>query len=281
MTLRDATEGTFAGAAGHRIYWRSWPVIDPRAVVLLAHGFGEHSGRYEPIAEHLSSEGYEVYALDHHGHGRSTGARGQISLQDAVDDLDQLVLLAESRHPDSKAFLLGHSMGGAISIRYAIDHGHRLAGLILSAPLAQVDGRTAAKAAGRILGRFLPGLPLARIDPKLVSRNPSVVAALEFDPLFFRAVPAGAARQFLDHGGTLPDDVRRVTLPTLLMWGSADQICAPAGSEMIAARIGSGDLTTRVYDGLYHDILNEPERDQVVAEIDAWLAARVYADAAR
>jgi lysophospholipase len=274
----EADEGTFGGAGGRQIFWRSWLGAEPlRAIVVLAHGFGEHSGRYEHVAERLKSEGYGVYALDHHGHGRSAGARGRFAMNDAIDDLDQLVLLAASRHPDADVFLLGHSLGGAIALRYAMRHSNRLAGLIVSAPVAEVDGRRAAKAAGRLLGRLVPALPVARVNPKLISRDPAVVAAYEFDPLVFWGIPAGTAAELLAHADALPDDVRSVTLPTLLIWGTDDRICAPAGAEMVARRIGSNDLTTTPYPGLYHEILNEPEREQVLGELLEWLAARVPA----
>lgn len=278
MTLPDAAEGTFRGAGERQIYWRSWLTPDePRAIVVIAHGFGEHSGRYEQLGERLRAEGYEVYTLDHHGHGRSAGPRGRVSISAAVDDLDQLVLLAQARHPQADVFLLGNSMGGAIALRYTMDHGHRLAGLVLSGPLAEVDGRAVAKALARMLGALAPGLPVARIDPKSISRDRAVVAAYEFDPLVFDKVPAGTAVEFIRHADTLPDDVRSVTLPTLVMYGTEDRLCAPAGAEMIARRIGSADVTVTPYTGLYHEIFNEPEREQVIDELLGWLGARVPA----
>ena len=171
MTGPDPSEGVLAGAGGNGIYWRSWAVPDsPRAVVVLVHGFGEHSGRYERIAERLQREGYEVYALDHQGHGRSAGSRGAITMTVAVADLDQLVVLAQARRPDAAVILLGHSMGGAIAIRYAIAHGDRLTGLssrrrlprsTQPAPLKRLAGRPGEgrSASPRLADRRADGQP--------------------------------------------------------------------------------------------------------------------------
>jgi acylglycerol lipase len=271
-------QGTFRGVGGGQIYWRSWPVPDgPRAAIVIAHGFGEHSGRYEAVAERLQSDGYAVFALDHQGHGRSSGPRGSISMPTAVADLDQLVLLARDRHPDADVFLLGHSMGGAIAIRYAIAHGDRLTGLILSAPVAQVDASAPLKLIAHVLAAVTPRLPVSKIDARTVSRDPAVVAAYRFDPLVFALVPAVTADMLIRHSDSLAGDIGAVALPTLLMWGTEDRLCPPAGSELIARRIGSSDLTATAYDGLYHEIFNEPEREQVLAGLLDWLAARVPA----
>lgn len=275
------SEASFAGARGRRIAWREWPAAtDAAAVIVISHGFGEHSGRYEHVGERLARDGYAVYALDHHGHGTSEGARARIDFQDAVADLDQLIDLAKARHAGRSIFLLGHSMGGAIALRYALAHQERLAGLILSGPLVQVEGRTGAKLLGRLLGRVAPGLPLAKLDPELVSRDPSVVKAYVDDPLVHhQPVPAGTVAEFLRYAATLPDAVATITLPTLLVYGTADGLCAPEGSVLLAERIGSEDLTVSAQDGLYHEVLNEPERDRVLDEISGWVGARLPAPA--
>jgi lysophospholipase len=269
----------FTGAGGREIVWREWPSVgEPRAVVVIAHGFGEHSGRYEHVAERLTSERFHVYAIDHHGHGRSAGPRARISFADAVADLDRLVLLARERHPELALFLLGHSMGGAISLRYAMAHQDRLTGLILSAPLAEVEGRSAAKTAGRLIGAILPALPVTRIDPALVSRDPAVVAAYRSDPLVHHGpIAAGTAAEFVRHVDSLSADVAAIRVPTLILYGTADRLAAPAGARMVAERIGAPDVRIVPYEGLYHEILNEPERDRVLHEIVAWIGERVQA----
>jgi acylglycerol lipase len=278
-------EGTFTGARARKIVWRSWsPAGDQpvKAVVTLAHGYGEHGGRYEHVASRLTAEGYAVYAPDHNAHGRSGGKRGRVSLAAAIADLNQMIVrVSIARHPDLPQFLLGHSMGGAIALRYAIAHQDRLTGLVVSAPLAAVDGGAALKAVGKVLGVLLPGTPVGRVDPHLVSRSQAVVDDYIADPLNYHGpIPAGVGRQFLSSAESLPNDVRRITLPTILLWGSADRLCPPRGAEAVAANIGSSDFTKKTYEGLFHEILNEPEKDQVLDEIITWLASHLPATAA-
>ncbi len=271
-------EGSFRGVKNRKIVWRSWsPAGDQPAkgVVTLAHGYGEHSGRYAYVASRLTAAGYAVYAPDHQGHGRSTGKRGRISLTAAITDLHQMIVtVSKARHPDAPQFLLGHSMGGAIALRYAIAHQDRLTGLVVSAPLAAVDGGAALKTLGKLLGLILPGAPVGRVDPRLVSRDKAVVDAYVADPLNYHGpIPAGVGRQFLLSSDALPEDVRRISVPALLLWGTADRLCPPRGAEAVAANIGSTDFTKTAYTGLFHEILNEPERDQVLDQIVSWLTA--------
>jgi alpha-beta hydrolase superfamily lysophospholipase len=269
-------EGSFRGTRARRIAWRSWsPAGDqqPKGVVTIAHGYGEHIGRYQHVAERLGAAGYTVYGLDHHGHGHSAGKRGKVALRAAVEDLGQLIVtVARGQHPEAPQFLLGHSMGGAIALRYAMAYQQRLTGLVISAPLAALEGGPVLLTVGKVLGRLFPAAPVSKVDPRLVSKDHEVVKDYIADPLNHHGpVPAGVARDFITHVGTLAADVRRITLPTLLMWGTADRLCPTSGSELVAANIGSEDLTVKRYEGLFHEILNEPEREQVLADLIAWL----------
>jgi alpha-beta hydrolase superfamily lysophospholipase len=269
-------EGTFLGVRARKLAWQSWsPAGDqpPKGVITIAHGYGEHVGRYEHVAARLTAAGFLVYGLDHQGHGRSEGRRGRVSLAAAVTDLDQLIVtIAEGRNPGLPQFLVGHSMGGAIALRYAIKLQNRLDGLVLSAPLAAVDGGKALHTFGRALGRALPGTPVSKVDPRLVSRDPEVVRAYIADPLNYHGpVPAAVARDFIIHVDSLAHDVAAITLPTLLMWGTADRLCPPSGDELVAANIGSKDLTVKRYEGLFHEIMNEPERELVLDDVVGWL----------
>jgi alpha-beta hydrolase superfamily lysophospholipase len=274
---RGAAQATFRGAGDRTIAWEAIvPPEEPaRSVVLVAHGYGEHRGRYGHVAARLSRDGHAVYLVDHHGHGHSSGPRARVSFADAVADVQHLAEIASRDHPGVAIFLLGHSMGGAIALRHALAHGEQLSGLILSGPLAEIEGRPAARLAGRALGRLAPGLPVARLDPGLISRDPAVVEAYRADPLVHHGgIPAATAAEFLRHTSTLPDALPLITTPTLLMWGTQDRLAAPSGAEMIARRIATDDLTVRPWDGLYHEIFNEPEREQVLDALCEWLAAR-------
>ena len=279
-------EGELTGVGGVRLYRQSWlPDGEARAAIVIVHGAGEHSGRYGHVAARLVDEGYAVYALDHRGHGRSDGPRALVDRLDrVVADVDALIVLAaaEHEHAGAKTFLIGHSMGGTIAVRHAMLHQERLAGLILSAPLAALEAASPAmRAAARALSALAPRLPLFAVDPTLVSRDPTVVQAYEDDPLVHHAkLPVRTVAELAAAVESFPDAVRAITVPTLIMYGTADRICPPAGSTMLAERIGSSDKAVKSYDGLYHEILNEPERERVMDDVCAWLKARVGAVAA-
>jgi acylglycerol lipase len=272
-------EERLTGVGGRRIFWQAWlPETEPRALVLVAHGASEHSDRYAHVARRLVDEGFAVYAIEHRGHGRSDGPRALIDrLDHAVADLDQLVRLASERHPEAQVFLLGHSMGGAIAVRYAVLHGDRLSGLILSGPLAALEAAPAAqRVAARVLSALTPRLPVVAIDASLVSRDPAVVQAYVEDPLVHHGkLPARTVAELAAAIDAFPDEVAKITVPTLIMYGTADGLCPPAGSVMLNERIGASDKTLKAYEGLHHEILNEPEQHQVMDDLSAWLGARV------
>ncbi len=276
-------EGSFMGTRARRIAWQSWsPAGDQplKGVVTIAHGYGEHIGRYEHVATRLTQAGFAVYGSDHAGHGRSGGKRGRIRFDAAISDMDQLIVtVSRARHPELPQFLLGHSMGGALALRYALAHQNRLRGLVISAPLAEVEGGPALHALAQVLGVVLPAAPVARVDPRLVSRDHAVVKAYTADPLNHHGpVPASVAREFVRHAHSLAGDVHGIKLPTLLMWGTADRLCPTAGMERVAANIGSEDLTVKRYEGLFHEIMNEPEQAQVLDDLVRWLIAQLDAD---
>jgi acylglycerol lipase len=272
-------ESSFAGAGGLEIFWRAWlPDGDVRAVVVIAHGAGEHSGRYTHVAQRLVDEGYAVYAIEHRGHGRSQGSRALIDrIDNAVADLDKLVVAAGEADPGAPLFLLGHSMGGTIALSYALAHQQRLAGLVLSGPLAALEAVPAPmRMTARTLSVLAPRAPLIAIDASLVSRDPSVVADYRADPLVHHGkLPARTVVELAGAIEAFPGAVGAITVPTLIMYGTDDGLCPPQGSVMLSERIGSSDTTLKAYQGLYHEILNEPERDQVLDDLCAWLSARV------
>ena len=275
-------DGTFDGVGGRRIFWQAWLPPGPcRGVVVISHGAGEHSGRYLHVADRLTREGYAVYALDHRGHGHSAGPRALIDRMDnAVADLDWLVLHARNEHgaqarSEIPLFLLGHSMGGTISLCYAMRHQDRLDGLALSAPLAALEAASpVVRVAAKLLSALTPRLPVIAVDSSLVSRDPAVVAAYDADPLVHHGkLPARTVAELADAVASFPAGVAGITVPTLILYGTADGLCPPAGSVMVGQRIGAADRTVKSYPGLYHEILNEPEQEQVMDDLCAWLAA--------
>lgn len=277
---RGHVEGRFAGAKGLEIYWQSWQDEAPtRAAVVISHGAGEHSSRYRHVAVHLAGLGYPVYALDHRGHGRSGGRRALVDrLDNAAADLDVLVERARGEHPDTPLFLLGHSLGGTIALRYALRYQHKLNGLILSGPVAVVDlPPVPVRLAARALSATVPWVGALSVDPATVSRDPGEVEAYRTDPLVHHGkLPVRTVAEIAAATEAFPEQVGRLTLPILLVHGSEDQLAPVQGSLMVHERASSEDKTLKIYDGFFHEVLNElPEdRARVLADIAAWLHAR-------
>jgi acylglycerol lipase len=244
----------------------------------VAHGASEHSGRYAHVAARLVAEGYAVCAIEHRGHGRSAGPRALIDRMDnAVADLDSLVTLAGGAA--GSVFLIGHSMGGTVALAYALRHQDRLRGLILSGPLAALEAAPPhMRLAARVLSALTPRLPLVDVDASLICRDPAVVQAYEADPLVYHGkLPVRTVAELARSIEGFPDAVGAITVPTLIMYGTADRLCPPEGSLMLSERIGATDKTLLAYDGLYHEVFNEPEQERVLDDLCAWLAARVAA----
>ncbi|WP_290741109.1 alpha/beta hydrolase [Haliea sp.] len=261
------------------IFYRHWPASGPaRGVILLAHGLGEHSGRYEHFAAFFTRSGYAVVAPDHVGHGRSPGRRAHV--QQFADYLQPLLTL-RSRIDDwytgLPCFLLGHSLGGLIASRLLLDAQSRFAGAALSGPALAVDEPPPAPLLllNRLLAWLWPTLGMLKLDASQVSRDPQVVAAYEADPLVHHGkVSARLVRELFATMAVVNARAAEITLPLLVMHGEADVMTAPAGSRDFSARVGSSDVTLRLYPDLYHEIFNEPEQEQVFAELAAWMQAR-------
>ncbi len=247
---------------------------------MLAHGAGEHSARYGHVAKALTERGYAVWAPDHRGHGQSEGPRALIdSLERAVEDIHTVVTMVAAEASGRRPFLLGHSMGGLLATAYTLRHQETIAGLVLSAPAAALETASpVTRFVSAMLSRITPRLGVFAVDPAGVSRDPDVVRDYEDDPQVFHGkLPVRTVAELAGEIGALEDRVPAITLPVLLMYGTADPIVPPSGSVMLSKRISSDDLTTTPYEGLYHEILNEPERDAVIAEILGWLDAHTVA----
>ncbi len=271
-------EGALEGVGGLRLYRQSWvPDRDARAIVVLVHGISEHSGRYHHVAARLVADGYAVHAVDHRGHGRSEGRRAFIDrMGNAVGDLDSLVE-ATTSPSGVPVVMLGHSMGGLLAVCFALAYNQRLSGLILSAPLAALEAASlTTRLAARVLSVLTPHLGVVGIDSALISRDPEVIRTYDADPLVFHGkLPARTAFELERAVRSLPSSVQAITVPTLIMYGSSDRLCPPAGSLGLHDCIGAQDRTLKVYDGLYHEIFNEPEREHVLEDVCAWLRERM------
>lgn len=260
-------------------YWQAWlPAAEAGAVVVLVHGFGEHSARYRHVGTRLAEAGFATYAADHRGHGRTEGRRANLERMElVVQDLGAFVRFAAQRHPGLRVFMVGHSLGGLIALQYATGADVALDGLVLSGAAVQVAGGSPLlKPLARVLSAVVPDLGVAGLDTDAISRDAEVVRAYRQDPLVHHGkVPARTGAEMLLAAGALPERLPALRLPVLLMHGTEDRICTPAGSTMVHDAVSSPDKTLRRYEGLYHEIFNEPEQDQVLSDLICWLRAHI------
>jgi alpha-beta hydrolase superfamily lysophospholipase len=250
-----------------------------KAVLILVHGLGEHCGRYGNVVRHFVPLGYAVYGMDHIGHGRSGGAREAVQrFEDYTDTLAIFYDLVQARQPEKPLFLLGHSMGGLIAFHSLLDHQARFQGAVLSAPSAKVSDRISRATIfmGRVLSVLAPGAGVLALDPGGISRDPEVVSAYVNDPLVFHGkTPARLAAELLKAMLRVPAEAPRISLPIMIVQGSEDRLVDPAGAQMLHDRVGSRDKTLRVYEGLYHEVFNEPERGRVLKDVAPWIEAHL------
>ncbi|MDT5170375.1 MAG: hypothetical protein QOD02_3710 [Mycobacterium sp.] len=274
------TERTFDGIGGVRIVYDVWtPDTTPRGVVVLSHGFGEHARRYDHVAQRFGQDALVTYALDHRGHGRSGGKRVLVKdISEYTGDFDTLVGIAGKEHPGVTRVVLGHSMGGGIVFAYGVERPDAYDLMVLSGPA--VAAQTAVSPPlgwlAKTLGAIVPGLPVQQLDAGAVSRDPAVVDAYNTDPLVYHGkVPAGVARALVLVGETMPKRAAALTAPLLVVHGSEDQLIPVDGSRQLVDAVGSSDVELKVYPGLYHEVFNEPERDQVLDDVVSWINARL------
>ena len=262
---------------GTRLAQRHWDPAGPaKGTVLIVHGLGEHSGRYDHVATFLTARGWHVIAYDLRGHGHSEGRRGAIRrADDHLTDLTTVVDAVRSSPltPDTRLLLLGHSMGGAFAAQFAARAVRPIDGLILSSP-ALDPGLTSSQRIQLAIGRTLtPGLALSnQLDVTRLSHDPAVVAAYRADPLVHDRVTPRLAQAIVDAGTEAIARAPHWTLPTLLLWAGDDRNVAPAGSARFAARAPSDQVTATVFPAMFHEIFNEPARAQVFAALETWLA---------
>jgi alpha-beta hydrolase superfamily lysophospholipase len=277
------TERTFDGVGGVRIVYDVWTPADigaaPRGVVILSHGLGEHARRYDHVATRFGRDGLVTYALDHRGHGRSGGKRVLVKdISEYTGDFDTLVGIAAKEHPGAKRIVLGHSMGGGIVFAYGVEHPDDYDLMVLSGPAVAAQSAVSPLlvVVAKTLGAIAPGLPLQDLDASAISRDPAVVTAYNTDPLVHHGkVPAGIARALLTVGETMPQRAAALTAPLLVVHGSEDRLIPVDGSRQLVEAVGSSDVELKIYPGLYHEVFNEPEQDQVLDDVVSWINARL------
>jgi len=276
----EHVESKFKGHGNLALYYQSWlPVEAPKAILLLVHGFAEHSGRYANIVNYFVPKGYTVYGLDHRGHGKSEGLRGYVEqFSYYLDDLKTFFDIVRGEHRDVKIFLFGHSFGGLIATTYAVRYQHEFDGLILSGAGLKVDTGflPVLTVIVRMLSLLLPKVGLVTINASFISQDKAVVDAYVSDPLVFRGkVPARSGSEIARVMQKLTHEMPKIDLPILIMHGTADRLANWKGSEMLYERVSSCNKTLKLYEGFYHEIFNEPGREQVFSDMETWLETRL------
>lgn len=273
---------------GASLFTRAWmPEGLARGAILLVHGYGEHSGRYEHVADYFVKQGYMCFAMDSRGHGQSATAQSDVrmgyfpSFEQLGNDLALFVKVVDAQRPAGRPlFMIGHSMGGLLTLYYLVYHRPpptMIRGAVTSGALLDVDTRAGAMTSSMVksvLSPFLPKLGTMAVDPQLVSRDPAVVKAYQDDPLVYHGkIPARVAAEWIDACQFVKTSLKRISLPILVMHGGADQIVSPDCATIIHEGVSSPDKSIKIYEGLYHEIFNEQEQARVLADVWVWLAA--------
>lgn len=272
-------EGWTTNADGLRLFWRRMrPKGEPKAALLLVHGLAEHSGRYRHVMAHFAGAGYDCLAVDMRGHGKSPGLRVHVDRFDEyLSDVQAGHELARETNPERQLFVIGHSQGGLITLRYALTYPEDLAGIVVSSPFLGLhpDARPGAvlNLAAKILSTLTPKLLLSKPpDPSFLSHDPEVGKAYLADPLVSRKV---SARWFTEvmaaHADTLvrAGDLR---VPALVMQSGDDRLADPAATRAWAAAAPAHRVEYVEWEGFYHEMFNEPEKEQVFAKVESWLS---------
>jgi len=271
---------SFQGKDGVTLFKQSWlPKEEVKAVILLVHGFGEHSSRYEHVAEFLTSKGFGIETFDLRGHGKSDGRRAFVnSFDEYLSDLDVFYTEVKKQYPQTPLFLYGHSMGATISALYIITRSPNINGLLISG----ISLKTGADISpmlikmSSIVGKYAPKMKTTKLDEHSISRDPVVVKNYNEDPLNYReGIPARTGLEMLTAMQRIQVQMDKIKLPVLIMYGSSDKLCNPEGSIELFEAVSSEDKTLKMYPGFYHEIHNDPEKQRVFEDVAGWIAGHL------
>jgi acylglycerol lipase len=278
--IHTMNEERIEDAEGFGIFVRSWrPKTNARGVVVIVPGFNSHSGYYGWVAQQLTASGLAVYAVDLRGRGKSDGERFYVEkLADWVSDVGTVMALAKSREPGLPVFLLGHSAGGVVSCLFILEHQAELAGFICESFAFQVPAPDFALAAFKGLSHVAPHAHVYHLKNEYFSRDPKAVQALNEDPLIAgETQPLQTAAEIVRADERLKAEFGQITLPLLILHGTADKATKFSGSQLFYEKAGSRDKTLKLYEGHFHDLLNDIDKELVVADIKSWIALRLPA----
>lgn len=267
-------EWTWNDADGIPIFTRLWTLEQPRAVIVLVHGMGEHSLRYEHVAGFLNSKGLAVLTFDLRGHGRSGGKRGHIpAIEGFYNEIGKIVAEAEIRFPEIPLFLYGHSMGGGLVLGYSLRRHPQISGVIATSPWIQLAFQPSAfmVALGRLTRSLIPGLSQpSGLKAEHLSHDPAVVKAYLADPLVHDRITSATGIGMLELGNWLNTYAGEFPFPLLLVHGVDDQITSAKATAALAERI-TGDVTVKLWQDGYHEMHNEPNKQEVLDFIGNWV----------
>jgi alpha-beta hydrolase superfamily lysophospholipase len=268
--------GTLKGQGNCTLFYQGYlPVERPRAVLLIIHGLAEHIGRYMNIVDYFVPRGYAIYGFDQRGHGKSEGMRGYVErFSYYIDDTKAFFDMVHGEHPRKSLFILGHSVGGLIATTYSLNHQNELDGLILSGvTIKPGESLSAVKVMlARLFSKVMPKVGIDVIDASAISQDQAVVKEYINDPLVYRGkISSRLGAELINAMQVLTNHISNIHLPILIMSGSVDRLSNPEGSRFLYNRISSIDKTIKFYDGFYHEIFNEPGRNQVFNDMENWL----------
>jgi acylglycerol lipase len=272
-------ESSFVGTGGITIFTRAWHPSsgEPRAVLVNVHGLKAHGGMFDWAGTELARRGIAVYGLDLRGHGRSGGAPLEVgAFGDWVSDVGGLFGIARAQNPKLPIFVLGHSAGGVIALHWVRAHQAEVAGFICHSFAQEVPGPDLVLTLLRGIDHLAPHIGVLELKDEAFSRDPAFVERMKTDPLLSKAkYPAHSIAELSRADNRMKQEFDKVTLPVLILHGTRDKVTAPHGSKMFYEKAGSSDKTLKIYEGHYHDLLNDVGKEAVLDDIFAWIAAHV------
>jgi acylglycerol lipase len=271
----DYCEYLFKTTDRANLYGQSWRSTRSVGVAIVVHGYAEHSGRYQWFALQLVERGFDIHTFDLRGHGKSSGERNIVrSYDECLTDLATFVQQVKLKEPDKPLFLFGHSFGGTIAALFAIRSQPLLNGLVLSSAFVGANRHISTLSLRLIMlvGYLLPKFPTLFLDSQTLSRDLKVVEIYEADLLVGRGrMPARTLSEMLKATAEIQDRMNEIELPLLVLHGTADRLVSMEGSKNFYLNVGSKDKSIELYDGFYHELLNEPEKIQILSGIEVWL----------
>ncbi|MBB5059642.1 alpha-beta hydrolase superfamily lysophospholipase [Granulicella aggregans] len=276
--MSSKTQETIKNVDGQAIFFRSWrPELGARATLIIIPGFNAHSAYYEWVAERFVADGLAVYAIDLQGRGQSEGERFFVeTFEDYVGDVEAVKTVVDARDPGNPVILLGHSAGGVVACLYALDHPSQLTGLISESFAHELPAPDFVLSVFKGLSHIAPHTHLLHLPNEKFSRDPAAVETMNEDPLIEKETqPVQTMAALVRADERLKKEFPEITLPVLILHGTADENTRPSGSQHFHDAVGSVDKTLKLYEGGYHDLLNDLDKETVLSDIMSWIDAHL------